>query len=116
MRTVYKARDRVRTQWREMLAAGRVPIIEEQTTQGILTVEISLTDYGLWFTWSFEDSDKFDCGTVRPYFDGAIQKRHGGYVLSFAEIDRMGYTLDNALELIWCNISDGILGAYNLYI
>ena len=50
-----------------------------------------------------------------PYFDGCIKKRNGGYVISFAEIDRMDYTLDAVLQLIWENINDGILSAYNLY-
>lgn len=112
---MYKARERVKSQWLEMLDNGKMPMIEEKTTAGFLTVEFFMSDYGIGFCWSFEDCDDFDCGTVKPYFDGCIKKRHNAYYVSFAEIDRMGYTLDAVLQIIWENVTDGVISAYNLH-
>lgn len=116
MATIYKARDKVKTQWQEMLKSGRIPTIEEETSQGLLTVDFWLSDYGVYFSWDFENSEDYDCGIVKPYFDGVIQKRHGCYVVSFAEIDRTDYSLDGVLQFIWENVTDGIISAYNLHI
>jgi len=55
------------------------------------------------------------CGMVKPCFDGEIQYRHGMYYISWAEIDRMGYSLNVVLQLIHGNISDGVISAYNLW-
>ena len=112
---MYSARNEIKKQWFKMLEEGRIPIIEEETGEGLLAVDFWLSDYGVCFAWSFEDSDEFDCGTVKPYFDGCIKKRHDSYHISLAEIDRMGYKLDNVLQLIWENINDGVISAYNLH-
>lgn len=116
MTKVYSPRDTVKNQWKQMLASGKMPIIEQETTKGLITVDFWLSDYGVNFSWDFEDGDEYDCGIVKPYFDGCLKKRNAGYVVSFAEIDRMDYKLDSVLQLIWDNISDGILSAYNLHV
>ena len=116
MPTIYKARDKVKTQWYEMLKSGLIPIIEEETSQGLLTVHFCMSDYGVHFSWDFENSEEYDCGIVKPYFDGAIKKRGEGYVITFAEIDRMDYSLDAVLQFIWENVTDGVLSAYNLHV
>ena len=116
MTKVHSPRDTVKKQWKEMLTSGKMPIIEQETTKGTLTIDFWFSDYGVNFSWNFEDSEDFDCGIVKPYFDGVIQKRGEGYVVTFAEIDRMNYNLDNVLELIWDNVSDGVLSAYNLHV
>lgn len=99
-----------------MLDNGKMPIIEEKTTAGLLTVDFFMADYGIGFYWSFDDCEEFDCCRVKPYFDGSLKKRHNAYYVSFAEVDRMGYGLDDVLQLIWDNISDGVLSAYSLHI
>lgn len=116
MTKVYSPRDTVKKQWEEMLASGKMPIIEQETAKGLLTVDFWLSDYGVNFCWSFEDIDSHDFSKVKPYFDGCLKKRGKGYVMSFAEIDRMDYKLDYVLQLIWDNISDGVISAYNLHI
>ena len=116
MTNVYSPRDTVKKQWKEMLASGGMPIIEQETTKGILTVDFWLTDYGVGFSWGFEDGEDFDCGIVKPYFDGCVKKRNDGYIVSFAEIDRMDYKLDYVLQFIWDNVSNGVISAYNLHI
>ena len=116
MTKIYSPRDTVKKQWEEMIKSGRIPVIEDETAQGLLTVDFWLSDYGVNFSWNFEDCEDFDCGIVKPYFDGVIKKRGEGYVVTFSEIDRMNYNLDNVLELIWDNVSDGVLSAYNLHV
>ena len=113
---VYSSRDTVKKQWEEMIKSGRMPIIEQETTKGILTVDFWTSDYGVNFSWDFENSEEFDCGIVKPYFDGVIQKRGEGYVVTFAEIDRMGHSLDCVLQLIYENVTDGVICAYNLHV
>ena len=44
-----------------------------------------------------------------PRFDGAVRKFAGGWLISFAEIDRMGYSLDAVLHLIHDNVMDGVV-------
>ena len=116
MAKVYSSRDTVKKQWEEMIKSGRMPITEQETTKGILTVDFWLSDYGVNFSWDFENSEEFDCGIVKPYFDGVIQKRGEGYLVTFAEIDRMGYSLDCVLQLIYENVTDGVICAYNLHV
>lgn len=116
MTKVYSPRNTVKKQWEEMLASGKMPIIEQETTKGLLTVDFWLSDYGVNFSWGFEDGEEFDCGTVKPYFDGCLKKRNGSYVMSFAEIDRVDFNLDMVLQFIWDNVSDGVVIAYNLHI
>ena len=116
MPTIYKARDKVKRQWYDMLKSGRIPTIEEETSQGLLTVHFCMSDYGVHFSFDFENSEEYDCGIVKPYFDGAIKKRHGDYVVSFAEIDRMDHSLDSVLQFILENVADGVVSAYNLHV
>ena len=57
----------------------------------------------VWFGWDWEVE------IVRPRFDGAVRKLHGGWLISFAEIDHMGYRLDEVLQLIHDNVMDGVV-------
>ena len=57
----------------------------------------------VWFDWDWEVE------IDRPRFDGAVRKLHGGWLISFAEIDRMGYSLDAVLHLIHDNVMDGVV-------
>lgn len=116
MTKIYSPRDTVKKQWEEMIASGKMPIIEQDTIKGILTIDFWLSDYGVKFSWDFEDTEEFDCGIVKPYFDRCLKKHNGGYVMSFAEIDRMDFNLDMVLQFIWDNVSDGVLSAYNLHV
>lgn len=115
MKKTTKTRDILKNDWVKMIDGGRMPIIEHPVKDGYIIVNFWLDEYGVFFNWYLTDIEGFDFGEVAPYFDGAIKKRGEGYVLSFAEIDRMGYRLDNVFTIIWENVSDGILSAYDLY-
>ena len=110
-----KPRETLKNEWAKMISEGRTPIIENTVREGFIHVNFWLSDYGVCFDWQMSDMAGFDFGEVVPYFDGAIKKRGESYVISFAEVDRMSYRLDNVLTLIWENINDGILSAYGLH-
>ena len=80
------SRSQVRREWAKMLARGIVPVMEIDDPRGWVVVEVSLCKGGVWFSWDWEVE-------VIPRFDGAIRKLHGGWLISFAEIDRMGVQL-----------------------
>lgn len=116
MQKIYSPRNTVKKQWETMLKLGKIPVIEQETTQGLITINFWLSDYGVNFNWEFEDIDSYDFEKVKPYFDGSLKKRGNGYTMSFAEIDRRDFNLDEVLQFLWDNVSDGILSAYNLHI
>lgn len=96
------SRSRVKHEWAEMLARGIVPVMEIDDPRGWVVVEVSLCEEGVWFSWDWEVE-------VVPWFDGAIRKFAGGWLVSFAEIDRMGYSLDDVLQLIHDNVIDEVV-------
>ena len=106
-------RDKINQQFSIMLGQGIIPIIEEITSLGTLTIEISRDAYGICFDYSFEDD--FDY-SKKPYFDGTIQKRNGVHYVSWAEIDRSFTCLDTVLQFIHDNVMDGLISTYDLHI
>ena len=96
------SRSQVRREWTEMLARGIVPVMELDDPRGWVVVTVQLIDQGILFDWDWEVE-------VVPRFDGAIRKFAGGWLVSFAEIDRMGYSLDAVLQLIHDNVIDGVV-------
>ena len=96
------SRSQVRHEWAEMLARGIVPIMEIDDPRGWVVVTVQLIDQGILLYWDWEVE-------VVPRFDGAIRKFAGGWLVSFAEIDRMGYSLDAVLQLIHDNVIDGVV-------
>ena len=96
------SRSRVKHEWAEMLARGTIPVMEIDDPRGWVVVTVQLIDQGIWFDWDWEVE-------VVPRFDGAIRKFSGGWLVSFAEIDRMGYSLDAVLQLIYDNVIDGVV-------
>ena len=99
------SRERVKHEWAEMLARGTVPVMEIDDPRGWVVVNVQLTKKGVWFDWDWEVE------IDRPRFDGAVRKFSGGWLISFAEIDRMGYSLDAVLHLIHDNVMDGVVNA-----
>ena len=99
------SRSKVKNEWAEMLTRGIVPVIEIDDPRGLVVVNVQLCDKGVWFYWDWEVE------IVRPRFDGTIRKLHGGWLVSFAEIDRMGYSLDGVLHMIHDNVIDGVVNA-----
>ena len=98
------SRSKVKNEWAEMLARGTVPVMEIDDDRGqVVVVNVQLCEQGVWFDWDWEVE------IDRPRFDGAIRKFSGGWLVSFAEIDRMGYSLDNVLHLIYDNVIDGVV-------
>ena len=97
------SRSQVRREWAEMLARGTIPVLEIDDPRGWVVVEVSLCKEGVWFSWDWEVE------IDRPRFDGAIRKFAGGWLVSFAEIDRMEYSLDAVLQLIHSNVIDGVV-------
>lgn len=98
-------RSRVKHEWAEMLARGVIPVMEIDDARGWVVVNVQLTENGVWFDWDWEVE------IARPRFDGAIRKFAGGWLVSFAEIDSMGYRLDAVLQLIYDNVIDGVVNA-----
>lgn len=98
-------RSRVKHEWAEMLARGVIPVMEIDDARGWVVVNVQLTEKGVWFDWDWEVE------IARPRFDGAIRKFAGGWLVSFAEIDRMGYRLDEVLQLIYDNVMGGVVNA-----
>ena len=96
------SRSRVKREWAEMLARGIIPVMEIDDDCGVVVIEVQLRDRGVWFSWDWEVE------IDRPRFDGAIRRLRGGWLVSFAEIDRMGYSLDAVLQLIHDNVMDGV--------
>ena len=97
------SRSRVQREWAEMLARGLIPVMEIDDDRGVVVVEVQLRDRGVWFSWDWEVE------IDRPRFDGAIRKFLDGWLISFAEIDRMGYSLDAVFNLIYDNVIDGVV-------
>lgn len=97
------SRSKVKNEWAEMLARGVIPVMEIDDPRGWVVVNVQLCDEGVWFDWDWEVE------IDRPRFDGAIRKLHGGWLVSFAEIDRMGYSLDAVLYVIYDNVMDGVV-------
>ena len=98
------SRSQVRHEWAEMLARGLIPVMEiDDDDRGVVVVQVQLCKEGVWFDWDWEVE------IVRPRFDGAIRKFLDGWLISFAEIDRMGYSLDAVLQLIYDSIIDGVV-------
>ena len=97
------SRSKVKNEWAEMLTRGTVPVMEIDDPRGWVVVNFQLCEQGVWFDWDWEVE------IVRPRFDGAIRKFAGGWLVSFAEIDRMGYRLDAVLQLIYDNVMDGVV-------
>ena len=97
------SRSQVRREWAEMLARGVIPVMEIDDPRGWVVVNVQLCEQGVWFDWDWEVE------IDRPRFDGAIRKFAGGWLVSFAEIDRMGYSLDAVLQLIHSNVVDGVV-------
>ena len=97
------SRSRVKREWAEMLARGIIPVMEIDDDCGQVVVNVQLCEQGVWFDWDWEVE------IDRPRFDGAVRKFHGGWLISFAEIDRMGYSLDAVLQLIHDNVMDGVV-------
>ena len=97
------SRSRVKSEWAEMLTRGIIPIMEIDDERGWVVVNVQLCEQGMWFDWDWEVE------IDRPGFDGAIRKFAGGWLVSFAEIDRMGYSLDAVLHLIHDNVIDGVV-------
>ena len=97
------SRSQVRHEWVEMLARGTIPVMEIDDPRGWVVVTVQLCEKGVWFDWDWEVE------IDRPRFDGAIRKFAGGWLVSFAEIDRMGYSLDAVLQLIHSNVIDGVV-------
>ena len=99
------SRSNVKHEWAEMLTRGIVPVMEIDDPRGQVVVNVQLCEQGVWFDWDWEVE------IARPRFDGAIRKFAGGWLVSFAEIDRMGYSLDAVLHLIHDNVIDGVVNA-----
>ena len=99
------SRSKVKNEWAEMLTRGTVPVMEIDDPRGRVVVNFQLCEQGVWFDWYWEVE------IVRPRFDGAIRKLHWGWLVPFAEIDRMGYSLDAVLHLIYDNVMDGVVNA-----
>ena len=78
------SRSSVKHEWAEMLTRGVIPVMEIDDPRGWVVVDVQLHAKGVWFTWDW------DVEVVRPRFDGAIRKFCDGWLVSFAEIDRMG--------------------------
>ena len=97
-------RSRVKHEWAEMLTRGIVPVMEIDDPRGWVVVTVQLCKEGIWFDWDWEVE-------IVPRFDGAIRRFAGGWLISFAEIDRMGYSLDAVLHLIHDNVMDGVVNA-----
>ena len=97
------SRERVKREWAEMLTRGIIPLMEIDDDRGQVVVNVQLCEQGVWFDWDWDWEVEID----RPRFDGAIRKFSGGWLVSFAEIDRMGYSLDAVLQLIHDNVIDG---------
>ena len=97
------SRSRVKHEWAEMLARGTIPVMEIDDPRGWVVVTVQLIDQGIWFDLDWEVE------IDRPRFDGAIRKFAGGWLISFAEIDRMDYSLDAVLQLIHDNVIDGVV-------
>lgn len=103
-----KPRELVKIEFREMLRSGKLPCMEFKISNhasDFLVVDIDCDAYGIRFELS-ED--------LKTHFDGCIQKRHYGFYITHAEIDRSDYTLDNVLQLIHCNVLDGVIIPNNL--
>lgn len=102
-------REQVKKDWANMLKRGIMPVIEqyEENGEDNHTVDFGIDDYGVYMSWHFPECEKRD--NIKPCFDGEVQKRHGAYYISFAEVDRMGYKLDNVLQLLYENFKDGVL-------
>ena len=105
-------RNKINAQFSDMLQRGTIPMIEIETTLGWLVIDIDRDAYGINFDYSFEEEYNYE---NKPYFDGTIQKRKGIYYVSWAEIDRSFYNLDEILQFIYENVIDGIVSAYNLH-
>ena len=99
------SRSRVKHEWAEMLTRGVIPVMEIDDPRGWVVVDVQLCEKGVWFSWDWEVE------VVRPRFDGAIRKFKDGWLISFAEIDRMGYSLNAVLQLIYDNVIDGVVNA-----
>ena len=102
------SRSRVKHEWAEMLTRGVIPVMEIDDPRGWVVVDVQLCEKGVWFSWDWEVE------IDRPRFDGAIRKFKDGWLISFAEIDRMGYSLDAVLQLIYDNVIDGVVNATGL--
>ena len=98
-------RSRVKFEWAEMLTRGIIPIMDIDDDRGQVVVNIQLCEQGVWFSWDWEIE------IDRPRFDEAIRKLSDGWLVSFAEIDRMEYSLDAVLHLIYDNVIDGVVNA-----
>ena len=103
------SRSRVKSEWAEMLTRGIVPVMEIDDPRGQVVVNVQLCDKGVWFDWDWDWDWDLEVEIDRPRFDGAIRRPHGGWLISFAEIDRMGYSLDEVLQLIHDNVMDGVV-------
>ena len=97
------SRSQVRHEWAEMLSRSIVPVMEIDDPRGVVVVEVQLINEGVWFTWDWEVE------IDRPRFDEVIRRFAGGWLVSFAEVDHMGYSLDNVLHLIYDNVIDGVV-------
>ena len=85
------------------LASGCISAVGHADTAAIFSSVLGVTEKGVWFDWDWEVE------IDRPRFDGAVRKFAGGWLISFAEIDRMGYSLDEVLQLIHDNVMDGVV-------
>mgnify|MGYP003456598733 CR=1 FL=1 len=96
------SRSRVKSEWAEMLTRGIVPVMDVDDPRGQVVVNVQLCDKGVWFNWDWDWDLEVEID--RPRFAG-------GWLISFAEIDRMGYRLDAVLHLIHDNVIDGLFHA-----
>lgn len=93
----------IQVQFSEMLNRGTLPYLEYELIDGeFLLVEIQATDKGLEFSADFND--------LPCFFDGQISGSGNFWLLPY-DLD---FSLDQHLELIDQNITEGYLLANNL--
>lgn len=93
----------IQAQFSEMLQRGVIPFLEYELCNGeFLTVEIQATDAGLEFSADFND--------LPCFFDGQIVGSGNFWLLPY-DLD---FSLDEHLQLIDQNITEGYLLANNL--
>lgn len=94
----------IQVQFAEMLQRGTFPYLEYELFNGeFLTVDIQTNDVGLEFSF---DADGLHC-----FFDGCIQRTGINFWVLPYDLD---FSLDQHLELIDQNITEGYILANNL--